>query len=173
MGEREPLSSREAFRGKLIRVEVETWAHGERDIVRHPGAAAVVAVTPTDEVLLVKQLRESIRDRLVELPAGLLDVEGEDALEAAKRELREETGYVARQVEFLGVFLSSAGFTDERYHLFYAMTEPEPEGEPDHEIDELVRMPWEQAIAAARAGRFRDAKTNLGLLLAAAHRARR
>jgi ADP-ribose pyrophosphatase len=172
MGEREPLSSREAFRGSLIRVEVETWTHGDRDIVRHPGASAVVAVTPADEVLLVKQFRESIRDQLVELPAGLLDVEGEDALEAAKRELREETGYAAREIEFLGVFLPSAGFTDERDHLFYAVTEPEPEGEPDHEIEELVRMPWERAVALARAGRFRDAKTNLGLLLAAAHRER-
>ncbi len=161
-----PEEVRESFHGKRFRVEVEAWPEGDREVVRSPAVSAIVAVTPDRQVLLVRQHRRSVRRSLLEIPAGLLEAD-EDFPAAASRELREETGYRAESMEFLGEFFTSAGLTDERFHLFLALTQPEPGAGPDEEIDELVAMRWPEALAAARAGRFRDAKTCLGILLAA------
>ncbi len=166
----EPDAVREAFRGGLIRVEVESWGGREYDVVRHPGAAAVLPITPDGHVILVRQLRPAIRQAIVEIPAGLLDREGEDALTCAARELFEETGYRHRTIEFMGGVYTSAGFADEYIHLFVAETEPEPAGSVEDGI-EVLRRPFEDMVRAARAGRVRDAKTALALLLAAGSRA--
>jgi len=163
----EPTSSREAFRGHVIRVDVEEWPGvGSYEVVRHVGAAAVLPVTPEGEVLLVEQFRPAVRQTLTEIPAGLLDVEAEDALTCAARELFEETGYRHEEIEFLGGFFASVGFTDEYFHLFWARTDARPEGDPEEGI-EVVRMPAAEMLEAARAGRVRDSKTALALLLAA------
>jgi ADP-ribose pyrophosphatase len=161
------VSAREVYRGRLIRVEVHPLPQGEHDVVRHPGAAAVLPVTPAGEVLLVRQFRPAIGQHLVEIPAGLLDQREEDALSCAARELREETGFTHRTIEFLGGYYSSAGFTDEYVHLFLATVGEEPDGPPEEGI-ELLRRPFAEMIAAARAGRVRDVKTALALLLAEA-----
>lgn len=163
----EPGSVHQAFRGRLVRVEVESWDGHDYEVVRHPGAAAVLAVTPHDDVLLVRQFRPAVRRALVEIPAGLLDVRDEDALTCAARELFEETGYRHASIELLGGIYTSAGFTDEYIHLFLARTEAEPVGTPEAGI-ELLRKPFEEMVRAVRAGRVRDAKTALALLLAAA-----
>ncbi|HKZ75772.1 MAG TPA: NUDIX hydrolase, partial [Actinomycetota bacterium] len=152
---------------RLIRVEVESWDGHDYEVVRHPGAAAVLPVTPHGDVLLVRQFRPALRQVLVEIPAGLLDVNGEDPLTCAARELFEETGYRHTSLEFVGGIYTSAGFTDEYIHLFLARTEAEPVGIPETGI-ELLRKPFEEMVGAARAGRVRDAKTALALLLAAA-----
>jgi ADP-ribose pyrophosphatase len=163
----EPIGSRSAFEGNVLRLEIEEW-HGypPYEVIRHPGAAAVLPVMPSDEVLLVKQFRPAVRRTLTEIPAGLLDVEGEDALTCASRELFEETGFRHRTIEFLGGYYSSPGFTDEYVHLFWARTEAEPEGEPEEGI-EVVRMPFATMADAARGGRVRDVKTAVALLMAA------
>lgn len=137
---------------------------GEWELVKETSAAAVVPVTPDGEVLLVRQFRPAVRDHLVEIPAGMLDVDGEDALSCAARELREETGYEHRSIEFLGGVYVSPGTTDHYVHLFWALTEDEPVGEPEEGI-ELFRRPVREMVEAARAGRVRDAKTSLALLL--------
>jgi ADP-ribose pyrophosphatase len=137
--------------------------------VRHPGAAAVVPILPDGSVILVRQMRHAIRDALVEIPAGIVDRDDEDALTTAARELFEETGYRHRTIEFLGGIFTSAGFSNEYVHLFAADTEAEPEGQPEAGIELLVR-PLEEMANAARAGRVRDAKTAVALLLAAARR---
>ena len=162
----EPQSVREVFRGKIIRLDVESWPGGDYETVRHLGAAAVLPLTPAGDVLLVRQFRPAIRQSLTEIPAGLLDMDGEDALTCAARELFEETGYRHTSIEFLGGCYTSAGFTDEYVHLFLARTEPEPGGEPEEGI-ELVREPLHRMVQAAQAGRVRDVKTALALLLAA------
>lgn len=161
------MSAREVYRGRLIRVEVHPLPTGEHDVVRHPGAAGVLPVTPTGEAVLVRQFRPAIGQHLVEIPAGLLDRQREDALSCAARELREETGFAHRTIEFLGGYYSSAGFTDEYVHLFLATVGEEPEQPPEDGI-ELVRCPFTEMVAAARAGRVRDVKTALALLLAEA-----
>ncbi len=126
-------------------------------MVHHLGAAAVLPLLPSDDVLLVRQFRPAVRQTLTEIPAGLLDVEGEDALTCAARELFEETGYRHRRIEFLGGYYASAGFTDEYVHLFWARTEAEPEGELEDGI-EVIRMPFghDGRRGARRAGPRRE-----------------
>ncbi|HSL68144.1 MAG TPA: NUDIX hydrolase [Actinomycetota bacterium] len=166
----EPRSSREGFAGRLIRVEVESWDGHDFEVIRHPGAAAVLPVMPGGDVLLVRQFRPAIRRTLTEIPAGVLDVDEEDPLGCAARELFEETGYRHRSLEFLGGIYTSAGFADEYIHLFEAWTGDRQEGPPEEGI-EVVRRPFDEMVAAARTGRVRDAKTALALLLAGARRA--
>ena len=161
----EPFATREAYAGRIFRVEVLERAEGDYDVVRHPGAAAVLPFTPQGDVLLVRQLRPAIGQVLVEIPAGLLDRPDEDALSCGARELLEETGYRHRSIEFLGGFFSSAGMSDEYVHLFVATTTDEPDAEPETGI-ELVRKPFAEMLAAARAGKVRDVKTALAVLLA-------
>ncbi|HET6777077.1 MAG TPA: NUDIX hydrolase [Actinomycetota bacterium] len=165
----EPRSSREGFAGRLIRVEVESWDGHDFEVVRHPGAAAVLPVTPDGDVLLVRQFRPAIRRTLMEIPAGVLDVDGEDPLGCAARELFEETGYRHRSLEFLGGIYTSAGFADEYIHLFEAWTSDRQEG-PSEEGIEVLRRPLDEMVTAARAGRVRDAKTAVALLLAGVRR---
>jgi ADP-ribose pyrophosphatase len=165
----EPEAVEVAFEGRVFSVARERWPGTDHpyDVVRHVGAAAVLPVTPGGDTLLVRQFRPPIRDRLLEIPAGLLDVDGEDAATCAARELLEETGHRHVSIEFLGGVFTTAGFSNEYVHLLWARTEPEPEREPEAGI-ELVRRPLPHAFAAARAGRIRDAKTALALLLAEA-----
>jgi ADP-ribose diphosphatase len=164
-----PDTTREVFSGSLLHVVVESWNGHDYEVVHHPGAAAVLPLLANGDALLVRQTRHAIRDALIEIPAGVLDLEGEDAATAAARELFEETGYRHRSIEFLGGVYTSAGFSDEFVHLFVAETEAEPWADPESGI-ELVRRPLEELVRSARAGRVRDAKTALALLLADARR---
>lgn len=165
----EPSHTRTAYQGGWVRVDVEEWPGvGSYEVVRRHDAAAVLALTPGGDVLLVRQFRPPVRQQLVEIPAGLLDVEGEDAVSCASRELFEETGFRHESIEFLGGFYSSAGSTDEYVHLFLAAAAATADGEPEAGI-ELVTIPFERMVAAARRGKVRDAKTAIALLLAPGH----
>jgi len=161
----EPLSIRGVFRGKLLHVDGETWPVGEREVVRHPGACAVVALTPSGDVLLVRQMREAVREVVLEIPAGIFDVEGEEAGACAARELLEETGHRVTRLEHLGSTYTSPGFTDERIELFLAEAEPVANAVAEGEM-ELVRVPFDEALALVLDGRIRDLKTVAGLFLA-------
>jgi ADP-ribose pyrophosphatase len=161
----EPERSTEVWSGRYLSVHVEHWAGiGDYEVVRKHHAVGIVPVTPGGDVLLVRQFRPPVRSDLLEIPAGLLDVDEEDAVSCAARELHEETGYRHASIEFMGGVYLSPGFTDEYFQLFLARTHDEPEGEPEPGI-ELVPMPLDRAVAAARAGRFRNASTALALLL--------
>jgi ADP-ribose pyrophosphatase len=162
----EPESSEVVFEGPVFSVARERWSGFDHlyDVARHVGASGVLPVTPDGDVLLVRQLRPPIRQMLVEIPAGLLDVRDEDALTCAGRELFEETGFRHTWIEFLGGVYTTAGFSNEYVHLFWALTEPEPAGTPERGI-EVIRRSLAEMIGAARAGRLRDAKTALALLM--------
>lgn len=162
----EPHGVERVFSGAVLTLELEDWGDPYRhELVRHPGAAGVLPITPQGDVLLVRQFRHAVRATLTEIPAGLLDVDGEDALTCAARELYEETGFRHESIEFLGGYYSTAGFCDEYVHLFAARTADEPEGTPEDGIA-VVREPRDAMVAAARAGRIRDVKTALALLMA-------
>jgi ADP-ribose pyrophosphatase len=166
----EPVGSRSLFEGRWVRVDEETWPGiGPWEVVRTPEAAGVLPVTPGGDVLLVRQFRPPVRHVVTEIPAGLLDVEGEDARACAARELFEETGFRPASLEFLSGYHPSAGHSAEYVHLFLARTRAEPEGEPEDGI-ELLRVPFAEIVADARAGRIDDAKTAIALLLADARR---
>ncbi len=158
----EPESSRHVFDGKLIKVDVEQWPSGEREVVKHPGACAVVAITPEGEVLLVKQFREAVRRELLEIPAGIIE-EGESPEDCAGRELLEETGYRATKLERLGTIYTSPGFTNERIDLFRA--EAQRVGDPTEAAVDVVTIPITRAIEAADRGDIVDLKTLAALLL--------
>jgi ADP-ribose diphosphatase len=163
----EPERAEPIFDGTLITVVRETWPQGVRELVRHPGAAAVVPFVG-DDVVLVRQLRQSIRATTLEIPAGILDKEGESAAECAARELREETGHRAEDLRSLGTIHTSLGFTDERIELFTCRAVRE--GGPVEEGIEVIELRFADALAAVRDGRITDAKSVAGLLLAADRR---
>jgi 8-oxo-dGTP pyrophosphatase MutT (NUDIX family) len=162
-----------AFRGPLFRVEVLRWADGRRrDVVRHPGAcAAVTFVAGTDDVLLVRQLREAVGRPLLEVVAGVYDVAGESPEDAVRREIAEETGHrtVGEPIP-LGRVLTTPGFADEAIDLFEAAAEPGA-GEPEAGI-EVVPVGFAEAVRMAVAGEIEDAKSALALLLANERRRR-
>jgi 8-oxo-dGTP pyrophosphatase MutT (NUDIX family) len=124
----------------------------------------VVALTDTRDAILVRQLREAVGERLLELPAGVLDVPGEAAEAAARRELEEETGHRAASWSRVGRTFTSPGFSDEAVELFLA-TDAEPFGHGEEGL-EVVLLPLDEARAAIEDGRIVDAKTIVGLLLA-------
>jgi ADP-ribose pyrophosphatase len=164
---REPREIQSAYRGRFVSVDIEDWPGiGPWEVVRMPDAAAVLPLTPDGDVLLVGQFRPPVRDDLIEIPAGLMDVAGEDAVTCASRELVEETGYRHTGIEFLGGMYAAPGSTSHYVHLFVARTAEVPEEDVEEAI-ELSRRPFAQMVEAARSGRVRDAKTALALLLAA------
>lgn len=137
---------------------------GKRTVVRVAGAVSVVPVVD-DEVVLIKQYRTPLDKPLLELPAGKLDVSGEDPLEAAKRELAEEAGYEAEDYEIVARFFTSPGFTDEEMTVFVATNltavEATPIG-PEELAAELVRLPI--AELPRLLPDIEDGKTLVGLM---------
>lgn len=137
---------------------------GKRTVIRIGGAVSVVALD-NDHVILIRQYRTPVDRALLELPAGKLDVVGEDPLDAAKRELEEEVGYVADRYEVLANFRTSPGFSDEEMTIYLAThltaTEATPIG-PEEIAAEIVRVPV--AAIPDLLPEIEDAKTVIGLM---------
>jgi len=143
-----------------------------REVVLHPGSVVVVPLLTDDRVCLIEVVRPAVEATLLELPAGTLDRD-EPLVDAARRELLEETGYRAGRIEALGSFWMSPGILRERMHLFVAGDlKPGPQAlEPGEEITTRV-VPWDDAVAMCLDGRIDDAKTIAGILLVAGRRTR-
>jgi 8-oxo-dGTP pyrophosphatase MutT (NUDIX family) len=161
------LGGETVFSGRLIEVRIERFRHSDgeevtREIVRHRGAVGIVA-HDDERVWLVRQPRETVEADLLEIPAGRLDVDGESPLEAAQRELAEEVGLGAERWEPVFTFYTSAGFTDERVHLFRATGLHEASAESE-ENERIEIVPWPLARLDEAIGECRDGKTLIGLL---------
>jgi ADP-ribose pyrophosphatase len=140
----------------------------ERHIVHHPGAVGVIPLHDDGTVTLVTQYRAALDRDLVEVPAGIRDVEGEDDAATAARELVEEAGLEAGTLEYLAGYHNSPGFSDEQVALFVATDLREVPHDPqgiEEQSMTLRRIPLEEALADIDAGRITDAKTVIGLLL--------
>jgi ADP-ribose pyrophosphatase len=168
------LASRRVYTGKVVRLDVDTVAFpdgstGELELIRHPGASAVIpcASDPAGgdpSILMIRQFRHAAGGPLWEIPAGTL-APGETPEACAHRELREETGVVAARIERLTSIYTTPGFTDEVIHLFLAqgLTMGEAARERD-EFIEVVPQPLSQVLAGIRGGEIKDAKTVVAIL---------
>ncbi|NWF68244.1 MAG: NUDIX hydrolase [Chloroflexi bacterium] len=163
------LHTEKIYQGRVIslavhQVELENGVQARREIVRHPGAVAIVALNERREVLLVTQFRLAAGKTLREIPAGTLEA-GEDPLECAARELQEETGYKPGKLEALGGIFVAPGYTTEYIHLFLA-TELSP-SKLAADADEALHaefVPLAEALRLAESGALVDAKSNVALL---------
>ena len=163
------IAGEEVYAGRLLRVQrdVVRLPDGEetvREYIRHPGAVAIMALLDDGRVLLVRQFRYPLRREFIEIPAGKLD-HGESHLETAKRELLEETGYVAAQWKRLGLIHNAIGYSDEGIELWQAggLEHRGQKLEPG-EFLEVFTLPLAEARAMVRDGRITDVKTIAGLL---------
>jgi ADP-ribose pyrophosphatase len=162
------------YQGRIIQLGIETitMPNGvsvELEIVRHPGGAAIAALDSYNRVCLLRQYRHAAGGWLWELPAGKLEP-GEPAETTAARELAEEAGLQASRWESLGRLIATPGFCDEIIHLFLARELVEVTAVPEaHELLEVHRVPLAAALEQVYDGTIYDAKTMLGLTLAAQH----
>jgi ADP-ribose pyrophosphatase len=158
--------------GRIVRLRRSRYRRAdgsvvEREVIEHPGAVVIVPVKD-DRVLMVRQPREAVEERLLELPAGKLDVEGEEPLGCARRELAEEVGHDASTWRSLGSFWMSPGILTELMHCFMATDlrelapEERPEGPAEDELIEVVA--WPLADLDGLLAQVRDAKSLVGLL---------
>ena len=183
MRERARVSSRRVYTGRVLNLDVDrvrfpNGREGELELVRHPGASAVVPFLSDPggsdpQVLLLRQYRYAAEGWLYEIPAGVLGP-GEDPEVCARRELKEETGCDAARVERLTTIYTTPGFTDERIHLFLAVGLEH--GVTAHEHDEFIEvetMSLSRTLALIEQGEIKDGKTIVGLLFAAGYRAGR
>ena len=165
------MSRRLLHRGRVVVLYAETaelpgGKRVELEVVRHPGAAAVVPFVSPEEILLIHQHRHATGGRIWEVPAGKLDGESPEA--CAARELEEEAGQRAGRLLALGSIWTTPGFTDERIHLFAAFDlEPVPQRLDHDEVLEVARVPFARALEMVWSGELCDAKSALALLHAA------
>ena len=165
------LDSIKVFSGRVFDVTVDTVQEGsvtyQRDVVHHPGSAVIIPVFEDDTVALVKQYRHPAVKYLLEAPAGTLnDQERPDV--GAARELEEELGLVAGNLEKLTEFFVSPGFCEEKMWVFLATELKETTQRlEDDEILEVLRVPFSQALEMITDGEIEDAKTIIGLMFAA------
>lgn len=167
----ETIKTERLFDGHLVHLRRDTvrLPNGRvatREIIEHPGAVAVLALTGTGEVVLVKQFRKPIEEAIWEIPAGKLDP-GEAPSACARRELWEETGYEAAEWTLLTSVVTTPGFTDEVIHLFLASGARRADGAtvdcaggPDEdELVEVKRFPAHEVLGMIRKGEIKDAKS--------------
>jgi len=165
------VDSTKVFSGRVFDVTVDTVREGDktyvREVVHHRGSAVILPAFEDGTIALVRQYRHPTVKYLLELPAGGLD-DGERPEEAAARELEEELGLVAGKLEKLCEFFVSPGFCAEKMWLYLAtdLTETAPRPEDD-EVIEVVRLPIRRALQMITDGEIEDAKTIIGLMLAA------
>jgi len=165
------LDSKMEFQGRVFEVTTDTVQEGEhtykRDVVRHPGSAVIVPVFNDFTVALIRQYRHPARRYLLEVPAGTLE-KGELPEVGAARELEEELGVAAGHLEKVSEFYVSPGFSQEKMWVYLATElSPRKQNLDDDEIIEIVKVPFAEALEMISDGRIEDAKTIIGLMLAA------
>jgi ADP-ribose pyrophosphatase len=162
--EEKTISTKQIYKGKIIDLQLDEVSLPDggtsyREIVKHPGAVAIIAITDENKLVLVRQFRKALEKTIYEIPAGKLDI-GEEAETCARRELKEETGYHAEFLKKLNGFYTSPGFADEYIHLFEAsqLTSGETSLDQD-EFVECVELTIAECLEKIDSGEICDAKT--------------
>jgi ADP-ribose pyrophosphatase len=169
--EEKTIQSTKIFDGKVVSLQVDevTLPNGKtskREIIKHPGAVAIIPVTKDNKVLFVEQYRKPLEKSLIEIPAGKLEA-GENPGMTAKRELEEETGYTTDELTYVTSFYTSPGFADEIIHLYITKSliplETKKEMDED-EFVEILELTLKEAEQYVQSKRIHDAKTAYALL---------
>jgi ADP-ribose pyrophosphatase len=164
--EEKTLNSEEIFSGKVIslhlqEVELPNGKQSKREIIKHPGAVAIIAVTEDNKIVMVEQYRKALERTIIEIPAGKLE-KGEKPAVCARRELEEETGYVCESLKLLTSFYTSPGFADEIVHVYLARGLTKKENSAALDEDEFVileELTLEEAVQYVNEQKIYDAKT--------------
>ncbi|MEH7110505.1 MULTISPECIES: NUDIX hydrolase [Bacillaceae] len=164
--EEKTLHSKEIFSGKVVSlyledVELPNGKQSKREIIKHPGAVAILAVTDENKMVMVEQYRKPLERTIVEIPAGKLE-KGEEPAVCARRELEEETGYECASLELLTSFYTSPGFADEIVHVYLAKGLKKKENAAGLDEDEFVNLEeitLEEALQYVQEQKIYDAKT--------------
>lgn len=165
------ISSRQVFDGVVVKlfvdqVELPDGKTAIREVVRHPGAVCVIPVTDDNEVIMVRQFRYAMGEALLEVPAGKLEP-NEDPLEAALRELEEESGVVAKRVEHIGELYTTVAIFDERIQMYLATGLTYKNAHPDDgEFLEVEKIPLRTLVNMVMNGEIKDSKTQIAILKA-------
>src|SRR5690625_3631491 len=165
------LHTKHIFKGKIFSVQVDkvqlpNGKTSTRELVKHPGAVAVIPITEDRKILFVEQYRKPLEKTLIEIPAGLIEPDEEPKITAI-RELEEETGYTTKNIKYVTSFYTSPGFADELIHIYYTdeleLLDRAVAGDED-EFIELVALTLEEAKTYVKEQRIHDAKTNYAIL---------
>jgi len=164
--EEKTLKSEHIFSGRIIQVQVDevelpNGKTSTRELVKHPGAVAIIAVTDDNKIVMVEQYRKPLEKTIVEIPAGKLE-KGEEPSLCAKRELEEETGYDCQSLELISSFYTSPGFADEIIHVYLAKGLSKKEnaaGLDEDEFVNLMEVTLEEAQVLIEEQQIFDAKT--------------
>ena len=164
------IKSEDIFCGKIMTVQLDTvrlpnGKEATRELLRHKGAVCILPLTDNGEVIVERQFRYPLNTVLLEIPAGKLDFVGEDPLEAAKRELREETGAIAGKMTYMGEYVGSPAMLDEKIHMYLA--EDLTFGECDYDEDEFMsigKIPLDELVEMILKGEVPDGKTQAAAL---------
>ncbi|MEC5422330.1 NUDIX hydrolase [Virgibacillus sp. C22-A2] len=169
--EEKTIKTEKIYDGKVVHLQVDevTLPNGKtakRELIKHPGAVAVIPITKDNKIVFVKQYRKPLEKSILEIPAGKLEV-GEEPIVTAKRELEEETGYSTSELSFVTSFYTSPGFADELMYI-YITDQLEPlkgtvTGDDD-EFIEVVELTLDEAKQYVEEERIHDAKTNYAVL---------
>jgi len=171
--EEKTISSERIYEGKIINlkvdeVELPNGKTSKRELIEHPGAVAILAITPEKKIIMVEQYRKALGRSIIEVPAGKLE-KGEAPETTAMRELEEETGFTAESLELIQSFSTSPGFADEVIHLFLAVGLKRSQSGAvldDDEFVELMEVSIEEAEQMMNDNRIYDAKTAFAVLWA-------
>jgi ADP-ribose pyrophosphatase len=158
------IAQEQIYSGRIIDLVIEEVVlpdgkTGKREIIKHPGAVAIIAMTNENKILMVRQYRKALNRTIVEIPAGKLE-KGEDPLECAKRELEEETGYKTDKLQHVISFYTSPGFADEIVHLYFTdKLEQGTVATDEDEFVELMELTIAEAEGLVQTHEIYDAKT--------------
>lgn len=165
------IKSENIYSGKVVKLDIETVVLpndkiAKREIVRHPGAVAILPIDNLGNIYFVKQFRKAIDNELMEIPAGKLEA-GEEPSECALRELQEEIGFTSNKLTYITKIFTSPGFADEKIYIFKAENLVKSElKKDDDEFIKIYKYTPDEAFGMIKNGTITDAKTIIALLTA-------